>query len=62
MALDLSTPVPPDIMKSLTRNQKIMDELGASATPAIYYMSKDNMLQQEVGLPDAQTLKTIMGE
>ncbi len=39
-----------------------MDDLGANATPAIYYMNEDNVLQQEVGLPDAEKLKTIMGE
>ncbi|MGP3593912.1 thiol:disulfide interchange protein DsbG [Vagococcus sp. WN89Y] len=62
MALELPKSIPPELMKKLNINQKIMDELGANATPAIYYMNEDNVLQQEVGLPDAQKLKTIMGE
>lgn len=62
MALTLPKSVPPELMKKLNIHQKIMDDLGANATPAIYYMNEDNVLQQEVGLPDAQKLKTIMGE
>lgn len=49
-------------MKTLKDNEKLMDDLGANVTPAIYYMSKDNTLQQAVGLPDNKTLNTIMGE
>ncbi|MBU5604201.1 thiol:disulfide interchange protein DsbG, partial [Citrobacter sp. S55_ASV_140] len=45
----------------LNINQKLMDDLGANVTPAIYYMSKDNTLQQEVGLPDQEKLNIIMG-
>lgn len=62
MALALPKSVSPELMKTLNINQKIMDDLGANATPAIYYMNEDNVLQQEVGLPDAQKLKAIMGE
>ncbi|XTZ37317.1 thiol:disulfide interchange protein DsbG [Salmonella enterica] len=62
MALKLPTTVPAEVTKLLNINQKIMDDLGASATPAIYYMNEDNVLQQEVGLPDAEKMKTIMGE
>ena len=45
----------------LNINQKLMDDLGANVTPAIYYMSKDNTLQQAVGLPDKEKLDIIMG-
>lgn len=48
--------------RSLNMHQRLMDNLGASATPAIYYMNKKNVLQQVVGLPDEQKLKVIMGE
>lgn len=48
-------------MKVLNINQKLMDDLGANVTPAIYYMSKDDTLQQEVGLPDKDKLNIIMG-
>lgn len=62
MTLALPKTIPPTIMRSLNLNQKIMDDLGANATPAIYYMNEENVLQQAVGLPDAEKLKTIMGE
>lgn len=62
MTLALPKTIPPAIMRSLNLNQKIMDDLGANATPAIYYMNDENVLQQAVGLPDAEKLKTIMGE
>jgi len=62
MSLALPKTIPPAIMRSLNLNQKIMDDLGANATPAIYYMNEENVLQQAVGLPDAEKLKTIMGE
>lgn len=60
--LSLSVPaaVPPAQMKILNRHQKIMDDLGANVTPAIYYMNKDNVLQQVVGLPDKAQLKAMM--
>ncbi|MEQ4939822.1 thiol:disulfide interchange protein DsbG, partial [Proteus terrae] len=54
--------IPPEKMKVLNVNQQLMDELGANVTPAIYYMNKDNMLQQVVGLPDKEKLQIMMGE
>ncbi len=41
--------------------KELLDDLGANVTPAIYYMSKENTLQQAVGLPDQKTLNIIMG-
>ncbi len=46
---------------AVANNEKLMDDLGANVTPAIYYMSKENTLQQAVGLPDQKTLNIIMG-
>lgn len=46
----------------LNIHQKLMDDLGANATPAIYYMNKENMLQQVVGLPEKAQLDIMMGE
>ncbi|MBJ3815391.1 thiol:disulfide interchange protein DsbG [Shimwellia pseudoproteus] len=43
-------------------NTALMDALGASGTPAIYYMTKDQVLQQEVGLPEAEKMPVIMGD
>ena len=61
MKLEIPASVHPEQMKVLNINQKIMDDLGANVTPAIYYMSKDDTLQQEVGLPDKEKLNIIMG-
>ncbi|MCM8842670.1 thiol:disulfide interchange protein DsbG [Citrobacter cronae] len=61
MKLEIPASLPPEQMKILNINQKLMDDLGANVTPAIYYMSKDNTLQQEVGLPDQEKLNIIMG-
>lgn len=62
--LKLTLPATPaaDAMRTLNENQKLMDDLGANVTPAIYYMNKKGQLQQVVGLPDAQKLKVMMGE
>ena len=61
MKLEIPASVPAEQMKLLNINQKLMDDLGANVTPAIYYMSKDDTLQQEVGLPDKEKLNIIMG-
>lgn len=61
MKLEIPASVHPEQMKVLNINQKLMDDLGANVTPAIYYMSKDDTLQQEVGLPDKDKLNIIMG-
>lgn len=61
MKLEIPTSISPDQMKVLNINQKLMDDLGANVTPAIYYMGKDDTLQQEVGLPDKEKFNIIMG-
>lgn len=61
MALTVPSAVPPAQQKKLKTNQAIMDELGASATPALYYMNNENELQQVVGLPDKEQLNMMMG-
>jgi thiol:disulfide interchange protein DsbG len=40
------------VFSEIQFNQKLMEELGATGTPAIYYLSHNNHLQQIVGLPD----------
>ncbi|EGU3668821.1 thiol:disulfide interchange protein DsbG [Salmonella enterica] len=60
--LDKPVSVPPDITTALQTNLLLMEKLGSSATPAIYYLSPDGQLQQQLGLPpDDDTLNTIMG-
>ena len=60
MALTIPNAISPEHMKILNINQKIMDDLGANVTPAIYYMNKDNVLQQVVGLPEKAQLDAMM--
>ncbi|HAT3901601.1 TPA: thiol:disulfide interchange protein DsbG [Citrobacter koseri] len=60
--LTIPSPLPEDKMKMLNIHQKLMDDLGANATPAIYYMNKENMLQQVVGLPEKAQLDIMMSE
>lgn len=60
MALTVPKTISPEHMKLLNMNQKIMDDLGANVTPAIYYMSKENVLQQVVGLPEKAQLDAMM--
>lgn len=61
LTLKMPETPPSGQLKVLNINQKLMDDLGANVTPAIYYMSKDNTLQQAVGLPDKEKLDIIMG-
>ncbi|MEC9607069.1 thiol:disulfide interchange protein DsbG [Escherichia marmotae] len=61
LKLNLSGSITPEQMKILSANETLMDELGANVTPAIYYMSPENTLQQAVGLPDQKTFNIIMG-
>ena len=41
-------------------NQKLMEDVGASGTPAIYYLNHANMLQQIVGLPDREQMANLI--
>lgn len=45
----------------LQHHQTLMDELGANATPAIYYMNDRNELQQVIGMPDEKQLTDMFG-
>ncbi|EBO9668567.1 thiol:disulfide interchange protein DsbG [Salmonella enterica] len=60
--LDKPDPVPADITAALQDNLLLMEKLGSNATPAIYYLSPEGRLQQQLGLPpDDDTMNTIMG-
>ena len=61
MALNMPQTPSPALLKTLKDHQAIMDELGAAATPALYYMNNQNELQQVVGLPDKEQLNMMMG-
>ncbi|QCT19718.1 thiol:disulfide interchange protein DsbG [Jejubacter calystegiae] len=51
---------PRPIFNQIQNNQRLMEELGANGTPAIYYLNKDRVLQQIVGMPDEQQMKNLV--
>ncbi|MGF6237449.1 thiol:disulfide interchange protein DsbG [Leclercia sp. 1548] len=51
---------PPDVFKQIQHNQQLMEQLGASGTPAIYYLNKARTLQQIIGLPDANQMADLV--
>lgn len=53
---------PKAIFNALQYHQRLMDETGANATPAIYYMNEKQELQQVVGMPTEQQLQAMFGE
>lgn len=61
-SLTIPEKITPQVGEALKNNLTLMDELGGSATPSIYYLNADGRLQQHQGKPDEETLKTIMGE
>ncbi|WP_166366738.1 thiol:disulfide interchange protein DsbG [Pseudomonas akapageensis] len=53
--------IPAAIQAKLDGNMALMEELGLSATPAIFYMDKDGELQQQQGAPNPEMLGEILG-
>ncbi|AOE85113.1 thiol:disulfide interchange protein DsbG [Pseudomonas sp. TCU-HL1] len=53
--------VPTKVQEQLDANLALMSELGAVATPAIFYRDDDGRLKMQQGLPQAQGLAEIMG-
>lgn len=53
--------IPADVQKQLDTNLALMVELGAQATPAIFYRDDGGRLQMQQGLPPAQGLIDILG-
>lgn len=45
----------------LDANQKLMEQLGSSATPTIFYKDADGKLQKREGAPSAEMLTEILG-
>ncbi len=54
--------ITPEVGEAIKNNLTLMDDLGGSATPAIYYLNAEGRLQQHQGKPDEETLKIIMGD
>jgi len=53
--------VSPKLTERLEANLTLMGEMGASATPAIYYLDDSGRLQQQQGAPRPDSLTKIMG-
>ena len=53
--------ISPTVNQQLEANLTLMSEMGASATPAIYYLDDDGRLQQHQGAPRPDALNEIMG-
>ena len=53
--------VPTNIRAQLDANQKLMQQLGSSATPTIFYKDASGKLQTMQGAPSAEVLVKIMG-
>ncbi|MGK9174058.1 thiol:disulfide interchange protein DsbG [Yokenella regensburgei] len=49
------------VFSAVQYHQQLMDETGANATPAIYYMNDNQELQQVVGMPDEKQLEAMFG-
>lgn len=52
---------PRETFNQLQYHQQLMDETGAAATPAIYYLNDKQELQQVVGMPDEKQLEAMFG-
>lgn len=53
--------IPRAIQRQLDDNIALMAELGASATPAIFYKDKNGLMRQQLGAPGPDVLEQIMG-
>lgn len=54
------TSTPLTIFHEIQANQQRMDELGANGTPAIYYLNRQQHLQQIIGMPDSKQLADLI--
>lgn len=53
--------IPEAIQQQLDSNLGLMAEMGAAATPAIFYQDDNGQLQQQRGAPSPEGLQQIMG-
>lgn len=53
--------IPKNIEQKLNNNLELMQALGASATPTIFYQDKSGLLRKHRGAPNAEDLDQIMG-
>lgn len=53
--------IPAKVHQQLQANLALMSELGAEATPAIFFRDAEGRLQQQQGAPQPQMLEAILG-
>lgn len=53
--------IPAEIRVKLDANQKLMQQLGSSATPTIFYKDASGKLQMVQGAPSAEKLANVLG-
>ena len=53
--------IPKDIQAKLDANMKLMDDMGLSATPSIFYKDENGNVQQQQGAPRPEVLAKMMG-
>lgn len=53
--------IPKDIQAKLDANMKLMENMGLSATPSIFYKDENGQLQQQQGAPRPEVLAKMMG-
>lgn len=53
--------IPKEVQAQLEANQKLMQQLGSSATPTIFHKDADGKLQKTQGAPSAEKLISILG-
>lgn len=53
--------IPAKVQQQLQANLELMGELGAEATPAIFFRDAEGRLQQQQGAPQPQMLEAILG-
>ncbi|SDH34859.1 thiol:disulfide interchange protein DsbG [Pseudomonas abietaniphila] len=53
--------IPKDIQAKLDANMKLMEDMGLSATPSIFYKDENGNVQQQQGAPRPEVLAKMMG-
>lgn len=53
--------IPKDIQAKLNGNMKLMEDMGLSATPSIFYKDENGHVQQQQGAPRPEVLAKMMG-
>ncbi|MGH8484130.1 MAG: thiol:disulfide interchange protein DsbG, partial [Pseudomonas sp.] len=54
--------IPADVQAKLDANLELMEQLGLSATPAIFYQDEQQQLQSQQGAPRPEMLGKILGK